>query len=56
VVKNADWVIDLGPGAGDEGGYLVDAGTPENLTRNNTSFTGQYLRGILLTQREEVLT
>jgi len=56
VVKNADWVIDLGPGAGDEGGYLVDAGTPEELTRNDASFTGQYLRGILLTQREKVLT
>jgi len=56
VVKNADWVIDLGPGAGDEGGYLVDAGTPEGLTQNGASFTGQYLRGILLTQREKVLT
>jgi len=56
VVKNADWVIDLGPGAGDEGGYLVDAGTPEELTHNDTSFTGQYLRGILLAQREKVLT
>ena len=56
VVKNADWVIDLGPGAGDEGGYLVDAGTPEELTQNDASSTGQYLRGILLTQREKVLT
>jgi excinuclease ABC subunit A len=56
VIKNADWVIDLGPGAGDEGGYLVDAGTPEALTPNDASFTGQYLRGILLTQREKVLT
>jgi excinuclease ABC subunit A len=56
VVKNADWVIDLGPGAGDEGGYLVDAGTPEKLAQNSTSFTGQYLRGILSTQREKVLT
>jgi len=56
VVKNADWVIDLGPGAGDEGGYLVDAGTPEELTQNDTSSTGRYLRGILLTQREKVLT
>ncbi len=56
VIKNADWVIDLGPGAGDEGGYLVDAGTPEELTQNDASFTGQYLRGILLTQREKVLT
>ena len=56
VVKNADWVIDLGPGAGDDGGYLVDAGTPEELTQNDASSTGQYLRGILLTQREKVLT
>jgi excinuclease ABC subunit A len=56
VIKNADWVIDLGPGAGDEGGYLVDAGTPEELTQNDASFTGQYLRGILSTQREKVLT
>jgi excinuclease ABC subunit A len=53
VIKNADWVIDLGPGAGDEGGYLVDAGTPEQLTRNDSSFTGQYLRGILSMQREK---
>ena len=56
VVKNADWVIDLGPGAGDEGGYLVDSGTPEELVKNDASFTGQYLRGILLSQREKVLT
>ena len=56
VVKNGDWVIDLGPGAGDEGGFLVDAGTPEELTRNSASSTGQYLHGILLTQREKVLT
>jgi excinuclease ABC subunit A len=56
VVKNADWVIDLGPGAGDEGGYLIDAGTPEDLTQNDASSTGRYLRGILSTQKEEVLT
>jgi excinuclease ABC subunit A len=56
VVKNADWVIDLGPGAGDEGGYLVAAGMPEELAQNDASSTGQYLRGILLMQREKVLT
>jgi len=56
VIKNADWVIDLGPGAGDDGGYLVDACTPEELTQNDASFTGQYLRGILLPQREKVST
>ena len=56
VVKNGDWVIDLGPGAGDEGGYLVGAGTPEDLTQNDASSTGRYLRDILLAQREKVLT
>jgi len=56
VVKNADWAIDLGPGAGEEGGYLVGAGTPEDLTQSDASSTGRYLRGILLTQREKVLT
>ena len=56
VVKNADWVIDLGPGAGGEGGYLVDAGRPEDLARNDASSTGLYLRGILVRQGEGVLT
>ena len=56
VIKNADWVIDLGPGAGDDGGYLVDAGMPEELAQIDASSTGQYLRDILLTQREVVLT
>ena len=56
VVKNADWVIDLGPGAGDEGGHLVDAGTPEELTKNDASFTGRYLHDILLPPQEKVLT
>lgn len=52
VTKNADLVIDLGPGAGDDGGYLVDAGTPEDLALNDASSTGRYLRAILLTDRE----
>jgi excinuclease ABC subunit A len=56
VIKNADWIIDLGPGAGDEGGYLVDAATPEELTRNEASFTGRYLRAILSTPHARVLT
>ncbi|RDE17851.1 MAG: excinuclease ABC subunit A, partial [Candidatus Thorarchaeota archaeon] len=47
VVKTADWVIDLGPEGGDEGGYLVAEGTPEEVAANKASFTGRYLRGIL---------
>jgi excinuclease ABC subunit A len=37
VVKTADWVIDLGPGAGDEGGYLVAAGTPEDIVKHRAA-------------------
>jgi excinuclease ABC subunit A len=47
VIKNTDWVIDLGPGAGDKGGYIVATGTPEEIAKIGDSFTGNYLRGIL---------
>ena len=47
VIKNADWVIDLGPGAGDKGGYVVATGTPEDITRTKSSATGYYLSRIL---------
>jgi excinuclease ABC subunit A len=47
VIKCADWVIDLGPEAGDEGGELVAAGTPEAVAKVDASHTGQFLRGIL---------
>src|SRR5438067_10101972 len=47
VIKCADWVIDLGPEAGDEGGQLVAAGTPEALAKVETSHTGRYLQKIL---------
>jgi excinuclease ABC subunit A len=44
VVKCADWVIDLGPGGGNDGGELVFAGTPEELVKVEKSFTAQYLK------------
>ena len=47
VLKTADWMIDLGPEGGDRGGYLIAAGTPEQLALNPKSYTGQYLRPIL---------
>jgi excinuclease ABC subunit A len=47
VIKNADWVIDLGPGAGAKGGYLVATGTPEDIARTESSATGYYLSRIL---------
>ena len=44
VIKTADWVIDLGPGGGDEGGRLVVQGTPEQVAACAESVTGQYLK------------
>ncbi len=44
VIKCADWVIDLGPGGGKDGGHLVFAGTPEDLAKVKTSQTGKYLK------------
>ena len=44
VIKSADWIIDLGPVGGADGGHLVFEGTPENLAKVNTSYTGQYLK------------
>ena len=44
VIRSADWVIDLGPDAGDRGGEVVFAGTPEDLASQGQTFTAQYLR------------
>jgi len=46
VIKRADWVIDLGPGAGDQGGRVVAAGTPEDVAQVTESPTGRFLRDI----------
>jgi excinuclease ABC subunit A len=47
VMKNADHIIDLGPGAGDSGGYIVATGTPEGIAREKSSATGHYLGRVL---------
>ncbi len=47
LIKSADWLIDLGPGAGDKGGDMVAQGTPEDLATMDHSQTGQYLRDVL---------
>ena len=47
LIKNTDWIIDLGPGAGDKGGYVIAEGTPEQLTQVERSHTGQYLKAHL---------
>ena len=47
VIKCADWVIDLGPESGDEGGIIVAEGTPEDITKVEKSYTGRFLKPIL---------
>jgi excinuclease ABC subunit A len=47
VLKQADWIIDLGPEGGEAGGEVVAQGTPEQVARNPRSYTGQTLEGIL---------
>ena len=51
VIKNADWILDLGPEGGDSGGELVAEGTPETVSKCSGSFTGQYLGSILQANR-----
>ena len=46
LVKRADWLIDLGPGAGAAGGRVVAQGTPESVARVDASVTGRYLRDL----------
>jgi excinuclease ABC subunit A len=43
VIKTADWIIDLGPEGGDQGGKIVVTGTPEEIAGHKDSYTGQYL-------------
>lgn len=47
VIKTADWIIDLGPEGGDEGGYIVAEGTPEEVSKVKGSYTGMFLKDVL---------
>ena len=47
VIRNADWIIDLGPEGGEEGGRIVAQGTPEQVARVKKSYTGQALAKLL---------
>jgi excinuclease ABC subunit A len=52
VIKTADWIIDLGPEGGEQGGYIIAEGPPEEIIKNPISYTGQFLKKVLL--KEEV--
>ena len=44
IIKNADWIIDMGPGGGSKGGRVMFEGTPKNLLKEKNSITSAYLR------------
>ena len=50
VIKQADWIVDLGPEGGEAGGELIATGTPEEIAAVDESYTGQFLRGVLAGQ------
>jgi excinuclease ABC subunit A len=53
VIKTADYLIDIGPGGGDSGGELIGNGTPEEISQNESSITGSYLKKWLKGKKEE---
>ena len=47
VIKTADWIIDLGPEGGDQGGEVISEGTPEDIIKDLKSYTAMYLKNML---------
>ena len=52
VIKSADWLVDLGPEGGDEGGELIFEGLPEDLVSDSESYTGKYLAPLIKLRSE----
>jgi excinuclease ABC subunit A len=48
VIKTADWLVDLGPEGGSKGGQIIAVGTPEQVSEMKQSYTGHYLKPLLL--------
>ena len=55
LIKNADWIIDLGPRAGENGGYIIATGTPEFISKQDESITGKYLISKLKKEEYNIL-
>ena len=53
VIKTADYLIDMGPEGGEKGGWVIAAGTPEEVAANDRSYTGQYLKKVLERDKDE---
>jgi excinuclease ABC subunit A len=55
VIKNCDWLIDMGPEGGVKGGYVIAEGAPEHVAANEKSYTGQFLRPMLIEENYRVV-
>ena len=47
VIKSSDWIIDLGPEGGSDGGLIIAEGTPSKVAQSKQSYTGKYLKEVL---------
>jgi len=47
IIKSADWIIDIGPEGGEEGGHIIAEGVPEKIVKQKKSYTGRYLKEYL---------
>jgi excinuclease ABC subunit A len=54
VIKTADWIIDIGPEGGEGGGNIIAIGTPEDIVKVNSSFTGQFLKPLLQINKSSI--
>ena len=54
VIKCSDWVIDLGPEGGKGGGEIIAEGTPEELSKSKTSYTGLHLKNVLKIKQKKI--
>jgi len=54
VIKTADYIVDLGPEGGDKGGMIIAKGTPEKVAESSESYTGRYLKPILVRDRDRM--
>jgi excinuclease ABC subunit A len=50
VIKTADWIVDLGPEGGDEGGHIIAEGSPEEVAKTAESYTGHFLEQVLVAE------
>ncbi len=50
LIRNADWILDLGPEGGDKGGYIIAEGEPEKIAKVKESWTGKYLKDLQITR------